>query len=654
MLQRSSIWILVFVTACSGGGGGNGTTSPPPAGGFTIFTSNTTSSVAQGGTSSVTVTVARTGSFTGPVSLQPTGMPAGVTAVFTPASVPPTETASTLTFTAGATATAGTFPITITGNGSGASHQTLTIQLTVTAAPAQTGPFTLSISATSFLVLPSNHVPANPIITITRNAGFTGPISFSTSGLPPTLFVGFSPSNTSGSAVTALILNAGTPNGTYTAQIRGASAQGDRTIPLQIVVAPPSTGSIKWKWCSGSSPRYFVAVRDGAGPWMRLMPTNDSVYSFNLTSTTGQLAEVTIDSGGFRTTLHQFTAQEMAARGQAQCRLIPNVSTRTASGSFGGVTGFRMALVGMAWWFGSANGNGNFTMLNLPSGPLDVVAARNGEITVPSVIPVDRLIIRRGINPPPGGSIPVLDFTATESFAPTVAQWTFLNTNGESFGVSQTFTTVGGTTGLLHAVPGIDGTATTRTIYGVPLAQTLAGDLHQLVATVATVDQAPGGPIRGKRQIVHYGRTLGVPHALAFGPALPAPTVSVAAPGRLRVQGTLPAEYTAGASFDLTQTSTARFFSIHATRGFLGAGTAYALEMPDLSGVLGWDTQFAVRPGIATNWWVSGGGPTLDFFDVRYPFFSYRSQWTGALTGVTAPADGATYLFARAFGTAVP
>jgi hypothetical protein len=581
-------------------------------------------------------------------------MPAGVTALFNPPSLSPGETASTLTFTAGAAASAGTFPITITGNGSGASHQTLAIQLTVTAAPVQTGPFTLSISATSFLVLPSNHLPANPIITITRNAGFSGPVSFATSGLPPTLFVGFSPSNTSGSSVTALVVNAGTPNGTYTAQIRGSSAQGERTITLQIVVAPPSTGPIKWKWCSGSLPRYFVAVRDGTGPWTRLMPSNDSIYSFNLTSATGQLAEVTNDSGGFRTTLYQYTAQEMAARGPAQCRLIPNVSTRTASGSFGGVAGFRTALAGMGWWFGSANGNGTFTMLNLPAGPLDVVGARNGELLVPSAIPVDRLIIRRGINPASGGSIPVLDFNAAESFAPTAVPWTFLNTNGESFGVSQSFTTAGGTTGLFYALPGIDGPPTTRTIYGVPLAQTVAGDLHQLVATVATVDQVPGGPIRGKRQIIYYGRTLGVPDTLTFGPVLPAPTVSMAAPGRLRVQGVLPAEYNAGVSFDLTQTNTARFFSIHATRGFLGAGTTYALEMPDLTGVLGWDTQFAVRAGIATNWWLSGGGPTLDFFDVRCPFSSCRSQWTGALTGVTAPADGATYFFAKAFGTSVP
>src|SRR6185503_3023317 len=194
---------------------------------------------------------------------------------------------------------------------------------------------------------------------------------------------------------------------------------GEQTITLQVVVAPPSTGSIKWKWCSGSLPRYFVAVRDGTGPWTRVVPSvTDSSYSFNISSATGQVAEVTNESSGFRTTVYAYTAQQLAARAASQCTLVQNVSTRTANGSFGGVTGFRTSLVGMGWWFGSANGNGTFTLLNLPSGPLDVMAVRNGDIIDPAAIPIDRMIIRRGINPVSGAAIPVLDFNAAESFAP--------------------------------------------------------------------------------------------------------------------------------------------------------------------------------------------------------------------------------------------
>ena len=655
--ELRAIASVVFSLAVLGGcgGGGDGTTNPPPpppgGGGFTISASSATSSVEQGSTSTVTVTIARTGSFTGPVSLQPTGMPAGVTAAFNPASVPAGQTTSTLTFTAIASAAPGTVTITVIGNGSGAANQTLTIQLTVTSAPAQTGPFTLSISATSFLVHPSGQLNANPIVTITRNAGFTGSVALTITGLPQTLFVGFTPSTTTGNTSTAIPLSVGAPNGTYNATITGSSAQGNRSIPFQVVVAPPSTGNIKWKFCTSSLPRYFVAARDGNGPWTRLMPANDTSFSFSLPSGSGSLAEVTLDSGGFRTTVYSYTAQEMAARAAAQCALFQNLSTRTANGSFGGVTGFRTSQVGMGWWFGSANGNGTWAMQNLPAGPLDVIAARNGEFTQAHAMPVDRMIIRRGLNPASGATIPVLDFNAAESFDPTIATWNFGNVNAESFSVSQSFTTVGGSTASFPLI-GADGGPTTRTVYGVPLAQTLAGDLHQVIATVATTGPSASSPLRATRQIVAYHRTIGN-RTINFGPAMPAATVTAAAAGRLRAQGTVPTEYNTGVAFDITQSSTARFFSLYASRGFLGAGTTYDVQMPDLSGAIGWDTQFAIRAGIATNWWVGGGG-VLDFFDARNVFVSTKRLWAGVMTGITAPSDGLTLHFARTVGVATP
>jgi len=657
--RRFVLTVLAIALGCGGGGNDSGgTTAPPPpaGGGFVIAASGASLSIARSATGSLSISITRTGGFTGAVSLTATGLPTGATVGFSPSQVDATTVLSTMTVTVGAASPAGTTTFTVQATSPGQTTRTLDVQLTITTPPAQTGPFTMSISATSFLVLPNNHVAASPIITLTRNAGFTGAVSFSVTGLPPTLFIGFTPSSTSGNTTTVIPLGLGAPNGVYTATIRGSSSQGDQTVTLQVHVQSATTGNIKWKWCSGSLPRYFVAVRDGTGPWTRIMPANDSTYSFSLSSGTGSLAEVTVDSGGYRTTVYNFTTQEMTARGTAQCALVKNVSTRTANGSFGGVTGFRTSEVGMGWWFGSANGNGTFSLLNLPAGPLDLIAVRNGDITVPSQIPVDRMIIRRGINPASGSTMPVLDFNGTESFAPVSVTWGFGNRNGESFSISQTFTTAGGSTGIFTSIPGVDAPDSARTIYSVPQAQTIAGDLHQVVATVATVGPVPGGPTRATRQIVAYARTLGSRN-LSFGPALPAPAVSpiATAPlGRLRAQGTLPTEYNSGVTFDVTQTSTARFYTIHATRGFLGAGNAYDLQMPDLTGAIGWDTQFAIRAGIATNWWVSGGGPTLDWFDARYLFNSTRSQWTGALTGITAPADGATYYFARALGTSVP
>ena len=61
-----------------------------------------------------------------------------------------------------------------------------------------------------------------------------------------------------------------------------------------------------------------------------------------------------------------------------------------------------------------------------------------------------------------------------------------------------------------------------------------------------------------------------------------------------------------------------------------------------------------MRAGVATSYWVSGGGPVLDMFDGRYIFGATQVRWTGALTGITAPAEGATYLMGRAPGNITP
>lgn len=660
VLRLVMVMQLVLLEAgCGDGGGPAGPGSqPPPAGGFVLAVTGSPGTVTAGSATTFTVTVARNGGFTGAVTLSASGMPASVTAAFSPATVAAGQSSSTLTLTASAAAAAGVVTIAVRGTAAGVTEQTSPIQLTI-AAPVQQGPFTMSLSVTSYLATPPTVVPAMPVLTITRDAGFTGPITLSMSGAPAGMVAAMTPSNVSGTTSSLLIIDGGTTNGTYSVTIRAVAAGlGERTITIPVTVAPPTTGTSRWRVCSGL-PASFVAVRDGSGPWTRIVPdpSGGISFSFNLTQPTASLAIVSSDSGGYRMTYYHYSAQELTARGASECAFHPGTSTRTVTGTVTSVPSGYGSLVGMGWWFGStvgsaSGGNASYNLLNLPAGPLDLIGFRVNMNT--GQVVTDRGIIRRGIDPPPGSANAVLDFTGAESFALTPVTWTFANTSSQAFSISQSYFTPGGSIGMLHAIPQVDNPASVRTVYTVPAASSQPGELHQVIATVAT--SLVASPNRASRQIIAYARTL-ENRTIDFGPAMPAPTVSVvpgASTGRIRLQGTLPAEYDAGVAFDFTQTATARFATISATRAFLGAGSAYDLEIPDLSGVLGWDTSFALRTGSPVTWIASGGGRTFDFFDGRNVFGTTRVRWAGAQTAVTAPTDGAVYRTGRVSGSITP
>jgi hypothetical protein len=98
---------------------------------FALSASPTTVSVAQGGTKTTTISTTVSGGFNSAVSLSASGLPSGVTAAFSPASIAaPGSGSSTLTFTASSTAATGTFNVTINASGGGTSHST-TVALTV-------------------------------------------------------------------------------------------------------------------------------------------------------------------------------------------------------------------------------------------------------------------------------------------------------------------------------------------------------------------------------------------------------------------------------------------------------------------------------------------------------------------------------------------
>lgn len=105
---------------------------------FSITATPAALSAVQGGFAATTVSTSLTGSFNSSVTLTASGLPAGTTASFSPASIAaPGAGSSTLSISVGSTAPPGTYNLSINGSGGGKSHST-TISLTISAAGGTT------------------------------------------------------------------------------------------------------------------------------------------------------------------------------------------------------------------------------------------------------------------------------------------------------------------------------------------------------------------------------------------------------------------------------------------------------------------------------------------------------------------------------------
>ena len=188
-------------------------------------------SVAQGSTGSSTITSTVSGGFGAAVALSASGMPTGVTAGFSPASITGTG-GSTLTFTVASSTVAGTYSIAVTGI-SGSTASTTTVALTVTETAAG---FSLSAPPTSISIARGSS--GSSTITSTVTGGFKSAISLSASGEGSGLTVSFSPSSITGAGTSTMKVtvsrNASTGNHTIT--ITGKSGSTTETTKVTVDV----------------------------------------------------------------------------------------------------------------------------------------------------------------------------------------------------------------------------------------------------------------------------------------------------------------------------------------------------------------------------------------------------------------------------------
>ena len=174
------------------------------------------------------VTVNDQGGFTGNVSLAVSGLPSGVTALFSPNT---TSTTSTLTLTSTSSAAPGMYQLTVTGT-SGSLTASVAVYLNVLA-PG----FNLSDSPGSITLSPG--ASGGSTITVGPYSGFSGSVALSISGLPTGVTASFNPNPTTNTSSLTLITSSTTPNATYNLTITGTSGTLNSTTSLALTVVTP-------------------------------------------------------------------------------------------------------------------------------------------------------------------------------------------------------------------------------------------------------------------------------------------------------------------------------------------------------------------------------------------------------------------------------
>jgi hypothetical protein len=205
----------------------------PPTPDFSVSASPSSQTVVQGSGTSYSVSVAALNGFSGTVTLNASGLPAGAGASFSPSNSVNTSGSVTMNVTTSTTTTPGTYTITVQGTSGSTSHSA-TVQLVINSL----NPPNFSISAS-----PSSQTVTRPnstsyTVTVTAVNGFSGSVSFSVSGLPSRSTASFNPTSVTGSGTSTLTIStrSRTTTGTRTLTITGTSGSLTHSTTVSLTV----------------------------------------------------------------------------------------------------------------------------------------------------------------------------------------------------------------------------------------------------------------------------------------------------------------------------------------------------------------------------------------------------------------------------------
>jgi plastocyanin len=194
---------------------------------FSLAATPNSRTIAPGGSASYSATVVPQNGFTGTVSFGITGLPAGATASFSPATVTGSGS-TTLGISTNTSIQAGTYPLVITGT-SGPVTRTVSVTLVVN------GDFTISVAPATATINPDGAATYSVAIS---SSGFSGTVLFSVSGLPKFATGKFNPTSivNAGNTVFTVSTNKKVARGTYPLTIAASSGGLVRSMPITLVI----------------------------------------------------------------------------------------------------------------------------------------------------------------------------------------------------------------------------------------------------------------------------------------------------------------------------------------------------------------------------------------------------------------------------------
>ena len=211
------------------------TVTPAPT--FTLSSSVASAIVPAGGSSSATLTVAPNSAFSGTVSFQVTGMPSGMTAQFSPATIAAPGSGTTkLTLAATSKVAGGAYPLTIGASGVGLTK--------TTAITANVPGFTLTASTGALSVASGGK---GTILTTHALPGFSSAVTLSVSGLPAGVTASFSPQSVAapGNGSSTLTLTRGSTAKTGAAALTLTATGGGLTHTLALTLNLTTSLTVK-------------------------------------------------------------------------------------------------------------------------------------------------------------------------------------------------------------------------------------------------------------------------------------------------------------------------------------------------------------------------------------------------------------------------